>query len=311
MHRKGKRLCIIGGGGYLGSILAKELMKFGHKVVIFDVRVTNLVPKDAIVVQGDVRSLKDLETALKQCDGAFHLASFGMSGRDMLNRQKIDAINIGGTENVLKACRNCAVPRLVYASTVNVVFGGQEIRNGKEEELPYYPAHKQVDHYSRTKATAERLVLLANRWGDTVLPGEAEERIGELNTCALRFCGIYGPGETRHIPRIACYMERGLFQITYDHGHTSLTQYSSGENCAQALRLAYDALTEEHMYTGRGQAYFIADGEPVDSFEFWLPLGKALIQSFSSPRTENSLALMANLLVCTVYGVIGLGNETD
>ena len=40
------------------------------------------------------------------------------------------------------ACVVCRVEALVYTSTYNVVFGGQEIVNGREEDLPYFPLHK-------------------------------------------------------------------------------------------------------------------------------------------------------------------------
>ena len=82
------------------------------------------------------------------------------------------------------------VSRLVYTSTYNVVFGGQEICNG-DSTLPYLPADRHVDHYSKTKSIAEQLVRAASGKGDTT-----------LKTCALRCAGIYGKGEQRHFPRI-------------------------------------------------------------------------------------------------------------
>ncbi len=63
-----------------------------------------------------------------------------------LDEDKIRSINIEGTENVIRVCVLLEVPRLIYASTVNVVFGGQEIINGTEG-LPYFPT-KQVFHCS-------------------------------------------------------------------------------------------------------------------------------------------------------------------
>ncbi len=48
----GKRLCIIGGGGYLGCTLAAELQRFGHQVVIFDWSFCqDLLPDGVITVQ--------------------------------------------------------------------------------------------------------------------------------------------------------------------------------------------------------------------------------------------------------------------
>ncbi|EGW15245.1 Putative short chain dehydrogenase/reductase family 42E member 2 [Cricetulus griseus] len=51
-----------------------------------------------------------------------------------------------------------------------------------------------MDHYSRTKAIADQLTLMAN--GTPLLGG------GTLRTCVLRPPGIYGPEEQRHLPRV-------------------------------------------------------------------------------------------------------------
>ncbi|KAJ8318879.1 hypothetical protein KUTeg_003970 [Tegillarca granosa] len=90
-------------------------------------------------------------------------------------------------------CLKLNILRLVYTSTYNVVFGGQEICDG-DESLPYLPLNQHPDHYSRTKSIAEQKVLKVN--GSKTLNG------GTLYTCVLRLAGVYGPEEQRHIPRI-------------------------------------------------------------------------------------------------------------
>lgn len=91
----------------------------------------------------------------------FHLASFGMSGKEMLQYGRIDEVNINGTCHVLDACIEHGIKRLVYVSTYNVVFGGKEIVNGNET-LPYFPMDDHADPYGRSKAIAEQLVLKSN-----------------------------------------------------------------------------------------------------------------------------------------------------
>lgn len=84
-------------------------------------------------------SVADYETVLRACrgcDGVFHLASFGMSGREMLQHELIRKVNVVGTENVVRACKELRIQRLVYTSTTNVVFRGQELLN-KDESEPY------------------------------------------------------------------------------------------------------------------------------------------------------------------------------
>lgn len=102
-----------------------------------------------------------MEKALRAADCVFHLASHGMSGKEMLQFGRVDAVNINGTYHVLEACLEFGIKRLVYVSTYNVVFGGKEIVNGNET-LPYLPSDDHVDPYGRSKAIAEQLVLKHN-----------------------------------------------------------------------------------------------------------------------------------------------------
>lgn len=104
---------------------------------------------------------KDVERALRGANCVFHLASYGMSGKEMLQVGRVDQVNINGTCNVLDACLEFGVKRLIYVSTYNVVFGGREIVNGNEA-LPYFPIDEHVDSYGRSKSVAEQLVLKNN-----------------------------------------------------------------------------------------------------------------------------------------------------
>ncbi|KAG8145638.1 hypothetical protein E2320_012160, partial [Naja naja] len=81
--------------------------------------------------KSDVRNFSDLYSACEGVDCLIHTASYGMTGIEQRQR----------------------IPRLIYTSTVNVVFAGQMI---------------QVNEYSRTKAIAEQMVLAAN---GSFLPG--------------------------------------------------------------------------------------------------------------------------------------------
>lgn len=111
---------------------------------------------------GDIINRKDVEKALRGgIDCVFHLSSFGMSGKEMLQYGRVDDVNINGTCHVLEACHENGVKRLVYVSTSNVVFAGNEIVNGNET-LPYVPLDNHVDPYSRSKSIAEQLVLKTN-----------------------------------------------------------------------------------------------------------------------------------------------------
>lgn len=84
----------------------------------------------------------------------FHVASYGMSGLQMMQSKMTEQINVGGTDNVIKgrdtteavsgvkscllACLEVGMSQLVYTSTLNVVFADNPISGG-DETLPYAP----------------------------------------------------------------------------------------------------------------------------------------------------------------------------
>lgn len=110
---------------------------------------------------GEVVSKIDVEKAAGGVDCVFHVASYGMSGKEMLQFGRVDEVNINGTCHVIEACLEFGIQRLVYVSTYNVVFGGKEIVNGNES-LPYFPIDEHVDSYGCSKSVAEQLVLKSN-----------------------------------------------------------------------------------------------------------------------------------------------------
>ncbi|XP_020495685.2 short-chain dehydrogenase/reductase family 42E member 1 [Labrus bergylta] len=288
---------ITGGCGYVGYRLACSLRQKGTKVVLFDTVPPNQeLPEDIVFVQGDIREYAHVEKAITGVDCVLHLASYGMSGREQLNRHLIEAVNVQGTQNVLKACIELGVSRLVYTSTFNVVFGGQEIKNG-DEGLPYLPLHLHPDHYSRTKSLAEMAVLKAN---GAALEGGS----GVLRTCALRPAGIYGPGEQRHLPRIVGYIEKGIFRFVYGDP-SSLVEFVHVDNLVLAHELAAEALTSEKQHRSAGQAYFISDGRPVNNFEFFRPLVEGLGYPFPKLRLPISLIYFFAFLTEMVHNLIG------
>lgn len=288
---------ITGGCGYFGYRLACSLQRKGAKVILFDkILPEENVPEDILSVQGDICDYADVVKAISGATCVFHIASYGMSGKEQLNQHMIEEVNVQGTQNILKACIEHRVPRLVYTSTFNVVFGGQVIENG-DESLPYLPLHLHPDHYSRTKALAEMAVLKAN---GTVL----KDGSGVFRSCALRPAGIYGPGEKRHLPRIVSYIEKGIFRFVYGEPN-SLVEFVHVDNLVSAHELAAKALTAERQYTAAGQPYFISDGRPVNNFEFFRPLVEGLGYPFPKLRLPISLIYFFAFLTEMIHYLIG------
>ncbi|CAJ1972624.1 unnamed protein product [Sphenostylis stenocarpa] len=300
---EGKAFVVTGGLGFVGSALCLELIRRGAREVrAFDLRRSSpssaaLQDKGVRCIQGDVGRKEDVERALRGADCVFHLAAFGMSGKEMLQFGRVDEVNINGTCNVLDACLDLGVKRLVYCSTYNVIFGGQQIINGNET-LPYFPIDQHVDPYGRSKSIAEQLVLKNN--GRTL-----KNHSGNLYTCAVRPAAIYGPAEDRHLPRIVTMAKLGLLLFRIG-GQTVKSDWLYVDNLVLSLILASMGLLDDTPSKGKrpvaaGQAYFISDGSPVNSFEFLQPLLRSL--DYELPKTSLPLdrALFLGRICWAVY----------
>ncbi|KAF8409881.1 hypothetical protein HHK36_002399 [Tetracentron sinense] len=298
---------VTGGLGFVGSALCSELIRRGaHGVRTLDLRSTSpwsdhLKNIGVQFILGDVSCKKDVERSLRGADCVFHLASYGMSGKEMLQVGRVDEVNITGTCHILDACLEFGIKRLVYVSTYNVVFGGKEILNGNEA-LPYFPIDDHVDPYGRSKSIAEQLVLKSNGRPSKKKTGAC------LYTCAIRPAAIYGPGEERHLPRIVFLAKLGL--LTFKTGEASVkTDWVYVDNLVIALILASMGLLDdipgkEGHPIAAGQPYFISDGSPVNTFEFIRPLLRSLDYELPKASLDVHRALFLGQIFWAVYTIL-------
>jgi nucleoside-diphosphate-sugar epimerase len=150
--------------------------------------------------------------------------------------------NVTGTRCVIDACIANGIRKLVYTSSPSVVFDGGDEEN-LNETAPY--PDKYFNHYQRTKATAEQLVLAANTdW---------------LSTVALRPHLIWGPGDPHLIGRIISRARTGRLRLA--RGKAKLVDTTYIDNAVAAHLAAADRLDVGAACAGR--AYFISNGEPL------------------------------------------------
>ena len=108
------KVLVIGGAGYIGSHVVKELMKNGHKVTVFDNLSSglrqNLFPENEFIY-GNILLPEDLDNAFsKGFDAFIHLAAFKAAGESMIKPEKYSVNNINGTLNIMNA-RICSIFR--------------------------------------------------------------------------------------------------------------------------------------------------------------------------------------------------------
>jgi len=274
-------LCLVtGGAGFFGRVLVRRLLDEGYQVRVLDLAAHRDLDARAELMQGDLRDRVFVARAVQGVGTVFHGASMiHLSGvASTATRQRVFDVNVGGTENMIAACRAAGVPRLVYTSSNNVVFD-REILNGDETE-PY--ATHYFDLYTETKIASERRVL------------EAGTR-GELRTCALRPGGIWGPHEGGlMLDTVLAQIAKGNFVARIGAG--SIADNTHVDNLAEGHLLAARGLAEKPDLVS-GQAYFITDDEPMDPVDWFAPLAEAL--GVKMP----SLRLPGWLMYLVAYGM--------
>ncbi|XP_039216782.1 putative short-chain dehydrogenase/reductase family 42E member 2 isoform X3 [Crotalus tigris] len=240
LRKVSDKVVITGGAGYFGFTLGCALAKSGTEVILYDFNPPIWdIPKGIILIRSDVRNFSDLYSACEGVDCLIHTAAYGVTGIEQVHKKRIRSINIGGTGIVLEVCKRQRIPRLIYTSTVDVIFGGQTILDGDEATVSYFPLEQQVNEYSRTKSIAEQMVLAAN--GSLLAGG------GKLHTCAIRPPGIYGPEEMGHLSRLALNIERGFCNVCFGNPGI-LMNWVHVKNLVQGHILAAKALTPEMNY---------------------------------------------------------------
>lgn len=187
----------------------------------------------------------------------FHVASFGMSGSNMLNAKQTERVNITGTQHIIHECIQRNINRLIYVSTYNVTFAGEPIYPYMTESMPYADIHRHCDAYSRTKTIAEQLVLHANQH-------MCADQSTTLHTAAIRPAAIWGDAERTHIPRIINTLRNGVGALFAVGEIRALSDWVYYKNLIHALILCSEGVTS----LASGQAYFISDNYPINTFQF-------------------------------------------
>nr|MCR5188285.1 NAD-dependent epimerase/dehydratase family protein [Treponema sp.] len=147
------KVLVIGGAGYIGSHVVKEMMKAGHKVTVFDnlssgLRV-NLFPENDFIY-GSILIPEDLDAAFAQGFDAFvHLAAFKAAGESMIKPEKYSVNNITGTLNIMNAA--------VKHNCMKMIFSSSAATFGEPQYLPMDEKHPQnpINYYGFTKLKIE------------------------------------------------------------------------------------------------------------------------------------------------------------
>lgn len=155
------RVLIVGGAGYLGSVLARKLLAQGFKVKVLDLLMYGIQPVEELLkdknfelVEGDIRNISTIGRSLDGVDAVVNLAA--IVGDPACNNKPEDAIQTNYLANkvLADACKYNQINRFVYASTCSV-YGIMEGDKELAEDSPLNP----VSLYARSKIQSEEGIL--------------------------------------------------------------------------------------------------------------------------------------------------------
>ena len=285
-----KKVVITGGGGFLGSAIARHCLARGWNVSALGRGAQpELSAAGVEFFQADIaKGAGALAEIFAGADVVFHVAAkAGVWGRERDFRR----VNVDGTRNVIAACKSAGVRNLVYTSTPSVVFNEREICGG-DESLPYCESRLSV--YAATKAEAEKIVLAENS--------------ATLRTVALRPHLIWGEGDPHLVPRVIAQAAQGRLRIVGDgKNRVDLTHV---ENAAHAHLLAADALLRDGENAACcGRAYFVSDGAPVVLWDWVNALLAALGLRPIEDKMPLKFAYVAGTFLEFFWKIFGVAGE--
>ncbi len=185
---------VTGATGLLGNVLVRELVSRGRDVKVFIRKTSDTVCFNGCEVEklyGDVLDLDSLVRAFKDAENIYHLASeiSIMPGPNKNLRE----VNLTGANNVIKACFQSGIKRLIYTSSIHAF---KEVKNVStiDESLPFDPFNP-MGEYNRTKAMASLAVKEGVREGldavivcPTAVIGPYDFKISNLGSLVIEYC---------------------------------------------------------------------------------------------------------------------------
>ena len=115
------KVLVTGGAGVVGRALCRELLKRGVCVRVLSLPGDSLVqslPSGVEIAYGNVADYESIRPAFDGVDCVFHLAAILLSN----DADAFEKINAGGTWNVVSACQDAGVRRLLYVSSISVTY---------------------------------------------------------------------------------------------------------------------------------------------------------------------------------------------
>ena len=178
VNREIKNVLVIGGAGYIGSVLTGKLLEAGYRVRVLDSLFFGddslrdfLSNPEFELLRADFRHVESLVKSMQGIDAVVHLAGLVGDPACTINRDLTTEINYAATRMLIEVCKGAGVNRLLLASTCSV-YGESEFLMD-ERSVP-----NPISLYAQTKLASERVIL--------------QSRTPTLHPTVLRLATVFG-----------------------------------------------------------------------------------------------------------------------
>jgi UDP-glucose 4-epimerase len=236
------KLLVTGGAGYIGSVVAAQLLDADHEVTVLDSLERGhraAIPEGAALVEADLNDRAAVEAALAPgFDGVLHFAALALVPESVAHPERYWRTNVGGTVNLLDAMRAASVERLVFSSTC-ATYGAPDTVP-ISEDTPERPTNP----YGASKLAVDRMIS----------DQAAAHGLGAVSLRYFNVAGASGPHgedhdpETHIIPNVLrVALGRSDHVEVYGTDYptpdgTAVRDYIHVEDLAAAHLLALDAI---------------------------------------------------------------------
>lgn len=291
-------IVVTGATGHIGNVLVRELVSKGERIraIVPPIEdISSIKAFDLEIVEGDVRDYGSLVKAFNGAEYVYHLAGIVSisSGRNRL----LHEVNVEGTKNVVRACIQSKIKRLVYVSSIHAF---EEPPHGTPiTETKDFNPSKVMGQYAKSKAAATNEVFKGVESG--------------LDAVILHPTGVIGPYE---------YRLSNTGQLIYDFMHKKLFAYIDGSydfvdvrDVAKGIILACEKgrMGENYILSGeqvtvRGILKILEDETGIKAPNIKIPIWLAKL---TSPLSELYYKIKKQQPLYTSYSIATLLSNSN
>ncbi|MDB4490002.1 NAD-dependent epimerase/dehydratase family protein [bacterium] len=251
------KIVVTGGAGFIGSTLVRSLLDNGHQVTVVDDNsygdITNLpseVKSNLVLRWIDIREKAELASLFKQIqpDAVAHLAAIAPLPDCQSDPSNAYSVNVGGTLQVLEACRYTNVQKVVFAST-GALYENNPIKHREEDCV------NPDLIYPMTKYHAEQICKsYVKNYG--------------LDITMLRLFNVYGvlQSKTRKHPAFMGYLTNCIknnLPIKFYNNKNTARDYINVKDVVRAFKILIEEQPKnancKHINIGSGKAHTVTD----------------------------------------------------